>query len=276
MGASLWLSYNTVNGWPSVTTLPFVTADPLDRLAAFFLGGLPMALGTKVPFTEEWIGPIIGPVLYLIGLGALVTAIRVSRKQSSISVWLLIAFPILFTLIPTEAYVGSGRYFIFLGPPIAMVLSSLARNDVGRIALLGICISLTAFGLLRMRNLPVSFVPEVDPLVQVLDQADVDRVITGFWLAYKLTWETEEAIIATPIAMNRYSPYGAEVAAADEIGYVYNNFEPAQVENADVMRGALSAQGITFTERLAGGYTVIVPADVVLPDELPGSAVPNP
>jgi 4-amino-4-deoxy-L-arabinose transferase-like glycosyltransferase len=276
IGAGLWLSYNTVNGWPSVTTLPFVTADPLDRLVAFFLGGLPIALGAKVPFTEEWIGPIIGPILYLIGLAALIAAIGLPRKQRPISVWLLIAFPILFTLIPTEAYVGSGRYFIFLGPPVAIVLSSLPRSDLGRIALLAICISLTAFGLARMRDLQVSFVPEVDPLVQVLDQADVAHVISGFWVAYKLTWETEEAVIATPVAMNRYSPYRDEVAAADEIGYVYNNFEPAQLENADVMREALSARDITFEEKVAGGYTVIFPTQVILPDQLPGSAVPNP
>jgi hypothetical protein len=127
-----------------------------------------------------------------------------------------------------------------------------------------------------MRDLQVSFVPEVDPLVQVLDQADVAHVISGFWVAYKLTWETEEAVIATPVAMNRYSPYRDEVAAADEIGYVYNNFEPAQLENADVMREALSARDITFEEKVAGGYTVIFPTQVILPDQLPGSAVPNP
>jgi 4-amino-4-deoxy-L-arabinose transferase-like glycosyltransferase len=276
IGAGPWFVTNTVNGWRSLTNLPEVADGPIDRLVALVTGGLPMTLGAKVPFSEAWIGPLIGPAVYLVGLGALIVAATVRRPSRPVHVWLLCAFPILFVLIPAAAYVGSGRYFFFLGPPVAIALSSLPRTDVVRVVLLGGCVLLTTVGQYQMRNLPISFVPDVDPLVEVLNQANVDHVVGGFWLAYKLAWETGEEIIATPVAVSRYPEYGEEVRRADAVAYVFNLYEPSQKQSAEVLRDTLNDRGLAYADLPADGYAVIVPDQVVLPEDVPAAAIPTP
>ena len=276
LGAMPWLAYNITNGWLSVTGVPNSTDGPLDRLEALLLGGLPISLGAKVPFTEEWIGPVIGPLIYVVGLAAIITACVIRRTSRPIYLWLLTAFPILFLSIPAEAYVGSGRYFFVLGPPIAMALSGLFRGDRGRVVVIVVCIAITTVGLVRMRDLPVSFVPDVDPLVAALDQADIEHVVAGFWLAYKLNWETGEEVVATSIQVNRYQAYTDEVRRAELVAYVYNDFDPSQVESAEAMRLALDSEDVRYVDLPVDGYTVLVPGRVVLPEEVPESALPTP
>jgi hypothetical protein len=276
IGAGPWLIYNIVHAWPSVANLPTINADPLDRLEALFFGGLPIALGTKVPFTEEWIRPILGPLVYAIGLGAIVTAVRTTREETQITVWLLTWFVILWALIPAEAYVGSGRYFFFLSPTIALLLSSVPKADTGRIAILVCCVGLTAFGLFLMRDIPVGFVPDIDPLIQGLNAADVDHVVTGYWVAYKLVWETNEEIVATPRWANRYPAYTDEVRQANRVAYVYNGREPAQLENAQAMREFIAVGNLSHVELVAGEYVVIIPGRVVVPEATPENAIPYP
>jgi hypothetical protein len=277
LGAGPWVVTNVADGWLSLTDIPAVTDGPADRLEALVTGGLPMALGLKTPFVEEWIAPILGPALYLGALGALVIAMTVRRPPQAIHLWLLLAFPVLFTVIPAAAYVGSGRYFFFLAPPLAISLASLPRGDSGRIILIAVTTALTAVGLYQMRNLPITFVPDVDPLVEVLDQQEVDHVVAGFWLAYKLTWETGEEVIASPVGVNRYPPYTDEIFQAESVAYVYNLYEQSQKESVEAMRATLDEFEMEYEEIItANGYAVVIPDEVILPEEVPGSAVPVP
>lgn len=277
LGASPWLITNITEGWPSIIGLPTISDGPVDRLTSLAGGGLPIALGMKVPFTEEWLWPSIGPALYVAAaLGTLGVAVTLRRPPRAIHVGLLFAFPVLFTLIPAAAYVGSGRYFFFLAPPIAIALASLPRGTRGRIILMTIATGMTALGLFQLRDVPVGFVPPVEPLVEVLDREDVDHVVAGYWLAYKLAWETEERIIASPVFANRYPAYMEEIRRADTIGYVYNLYEPSQKESAQALRLTLEGRGLEYEEFPVDGYTVVVPAEALLPEEVPEPAVPIP
>jgi len=275
LGASPWLITNIAKGWPSIMSLPLISDGPVARLWSWASGGLPLALGLKVPFTEEWLWPYIGPALYVVALGALTVALLLRLPPRAIHVGLLFAFPILFTLIPASASVGRGRYFFFLAPPIAVALASLPQGTRGRIILMAIATGLTALGLFQVRNVSVSFVPPVEPLVEVLDREGVDNVVAGYWVAYKLTWETEERILASPVDSNRYPPYMEEIRRAERVAYVYNLSEQSQKDNAEAMRITLNERGLAYEEIPAKGYAVIIPDEVVTPEEVPGSAIPN-
>jgi hypothetical protein len=276
LGASPWIITNIAEGWLSVTSLPQVSDGPVERLRALVVGGLPMALGLKVPFADEWLWAPVGQALYVIALGALTVAVTLRRPLGAIPVGLLLAFPVLFVLIPATAYVGSGRYFFFLAPPLAIALASLPKSTRGRILLMGATSGLTAIGLFQMRDLPISFVPPVDPLVAVLDQNSVDHVVAGYWLAYKLDWETGEEIVASPVGVNRYPPYTEEIRLAETVAFVYNRYSPSEMASAEVLRSILRQRQRPYQEYPADGYTVIVPDEVVLPDQIPLSAVPIP
>ncbi|MEX0699307.1 MAG: hypothetical protein WD354_06180 [Acidimicrobiia bacterium] len=97
-----------------------------------------------------------------------------------------------------------------------------------------------------------------------------------FWLAYNIDWETGEQIIACPVEVNRYPPYTDEIRQAQTVAYVYNRSSPSEVASAEAMRTILDQRQQPFDEYLADGYTVIVPDNVVLPEQVPDSAVPIP
>jgi hypothetical protein len=240
IGAGPWIVTNIAQGWPSLS-IPPVSGTPADRLWAFSSGGLPMALGLRIPFTERWILPPLGQLLFIGGIAAL--AVVLTRRRSSISIhhYVLLAFPVLFALIPAAPYVGSGRYFFFLAPSIALSLASLPWNDLGRALVIGVASLLTMFGFYQIRSLPVAFVPDLDPLVAALDENDIEHVVGGYWLAYKLSWETEERIIADAPALSRYRPYADRVKAADSVAFVYNLYETTQKANAEALRQTLNA-----------------------------------
>jgi hypothetical protein len=141
---------------------------------------------------------------------------------------------------------------------------------------MAIATGMTALGLFQLRNIPVGFVPPVEPLVEVLEREGVEHVVAGYWLAYKLTWATEERVIASPVFTVRYPPYMEEIRRAEAIGYVYNLYEPSQIKNAEVLRLTLEERELEYEEFPAEGYTVVVPDEALLPEQVPGPAIPMP
>jgi hypothetical protein len=127
-----------------------------------------------------------------------------------------------------------------------------------------------------MRNTPVSGVPPVQPLIDVLDREAIDDVVAGYWVAYKLTFETKERIVASPMGVVRYPPYLEQIRRAETIGYVYNLSSSSEVGNAETLRSALEEAQQEYEEYPAGSYTLIVPKAMLLPEDLPVAAVPQP
>jgi hypothetical protein len=275
LGAAPWIVTNVLEAFPSLD-IPPVAATPTDRLVAMASGGLPMALGLRIPFTEDWLLPPLGQVLYIVGIAALVVVLVRRRSPLAIHHLLLLAFPVLFVVIPAAPYVGSGRYFFFLAPAIALCLASLPSSDLGRISLIGVTAVLTTMGFYAMRNLPVAFVPDLSPVVAALEENEVGHVVSGYWLAYKLGWETEEKIIADPPLLSRYDPYADGIRDADNVAFVYNLYEPAQKASAGALRRTLDAWGFPFHDIRAGDYTVIIPQERVILEQIPPDAIPSP
>jgi hypothetical protein len=88
-------------------------------------------------------------------------------------------------------------------------------------------------------------------------------VYADYWVAYRLTWETEGRIVATPLSDRRDNALAAEVARGGRPVLV----TAARCERR--LQAALVAAGIGHTEeRVAGVWDVVVPQRRVLPDEL--------
>jgi len=124
---------------------------------------------------------------------------------------------------------------------------------------------------------------DLKPLVATLDRAGIDRVYADFWLSYRLTFETDERIVAAQSKLERvglvngdaiasrhpfirYRPYEREVEA-NRHGFVL--FEASLRRGADRKPGADAEARVAQLRRFVGrlrrfGYrAVAVPPFVV-------------
>jgi hypothetical protein len=103
----------------------------------------------------------------------------------------------------------------------------------------------------------------VAALVAALDDLGADRVHADYWVAYRLAWETDGRIVATPLTDVRDTAIDRAVRDAPAPALV------TAVRCERRLQAALDAAGVAFTERrVAGVWEVVVPERRVTPDDL--------
>ncbi len=269
VGAAPWLVVNSAHGWPSLQQRDVVPYSLGDRLVTFIQAGLPAALGLRIPDdSSSWLGPG-AQVGYVLALVALLAAFIPAVRRSSLHLLVLLSFPVVYGIVPVFATLGNGRYFIFLGAPLALALSSLARGVLARVALLAVCTVLALLGLAR------SVVPQIPPttaLQRMLATHSMRYAYAGYWTSYKLTWESRERVIATPMVNVRYPPYDEKVDAATRVAVIYSDRGHEQPQAA-AMRGWLTSSGTRFSEASVDGYdTFFLPDRDLSRSEIPPAA----
>lgn len=271
VGALPWLWANVETGLASLEAAPDrrLFGAPFD---VFFRYGLPMVLGLREPITLGWEVPggVVAYGALLVGLAVVLVARPLPLRPVLLSV---AAYPLVFALLPTTYYYGEPRYLHFLWPMLALVAGwALARLPaIGQVVGVVAVLALTGNGLAGMVRLegppgePFEDVsPEpVDTLVLALDTLEADAAFADYWLAYRLTFETDERIVATPLQVVR-DPRIDEAVRRDE--------HPVYVEALrcdGLVQQALTAKGIGFSVTpVARGWEVVVPDEPVLPEEL--------
>ncbi len=279
VGAGPWLLSNIAHGWPSLQANSAVQDSARSRLLTLLDQGLPVSLGLRLPNTLAWVGPEgeLGYQLAVVVLAVVgVQAVRRNTgrlllvRMGPLYALVLVIFPVVYAAIPAVAHVGNGRYFIFLGAPLAIAFSSLAATPVVRAAVLAGCTALTLVAF------PKAVATQTDPgSTKQLSQALLGRGITfayaGYWTSYKLTWESRERVIASPMLYVRYRHYDEQVATADRIAVVYSDSDHEQPQAA-AMRVWLTATGTSFVEARARGYDIYLPDRDLSRAEIPPEA----
>jgi hypothetical protein len=265
LGALPWLWANAHTGLASFERDPnrWVFGGPYE---VFFTYGLPMVLGLKAPITLGW--QVVGAkVLYVAALAGIAIAVLRWRPPALRPVLLTIAlYPLIFAALPTTYYYGEPRYLDFLWPLLALLagwavaaLPHVALRAVAVVALL----ALTANGLSHMVRLEgppgkpfedISPRP-VAPLVAALDDLGVDRAIADYWVAYRLTFATNDRIRATPFAPVRSPDEDRAVRTSTRLAYVVDTGSCLD----ERLHEQLAAGSIGFIERTADVWRVVVP-----------------
>jgi Dolichyl-phosphate-mannose-protein mannosyltransferase len=267
VGAAPWLGWNVTHGFDSFRT-PFGPGDDsyFDHLRVFFATTFPSALGLRVPFSFDWlVGAIPGRVLELLAIGALGWLVVRRRPLGRLEplVAIAVAYPFLQSLSPFSALNEEPRYLVLLVPIMALLLSiPLARHPAVAVGGLGAAAALTVAGLIALNRQdppvpPVGGVrvPEnLSPALRVLDRHGVDRVLAPYAIAYRVTFETDERIVATPTGQTRYRPHQRLVLANSAPAYV---FVSGSRDDAGSAR-RLPARG--YSREAVGGWAVYVPS----------------
>jgi hypothetical protein len=114
----------------------------------------------------------------------------------------------------------------------------------------------------------VGNVGDLGPAIAALDRAGVTEVYADYWVAYRLAFETEERIVASPSwGIDRYPPYTARVEAAARPAWVVT-----VGPQLDALVAALDRLGVPADVVAAGEMAVVLPARPVAPGELPEAA----
>jgi hypothetical protein len=92
----------------------------------------------------------------------------------------------------------------------------------------------------------------VGALSAALQRDGVRMVVADYWIAYALTFESRERIIATPTYTVRYRPYQERVAAAGARAYVFFH---GQGQGAELEAAAREA-GIGVRKQAVGPFDV--------------------
>lgn len=280
LGALPWIAWNVRHGLRSLQEVdPWVHSTYAGRLDGFFTTLLPTLLGARHAYSGDWLLGPVGPLLTgaaVAGLGVLVLrAVRDREERLRIEPLLAVAaaFPFLFALPKASYYVVEPRYGMLLAPVVALLVSTLVVTRARQLVALVLAVALglvTTASLLRFSRDNPMYVdltpPRLEPLVEVLDEAGVDRVYADYWIAYPLTFETRERIIGTPVDAVRSLRLRRMVDDADRSVYVLLADSPSDGSTG----AALRDRGIPFDRREVGVFAVYFLDSPVTPDMLSG------
>jgi len=257
IGILPFLLYNVLHSWPSLTEPP----TPSDwtyayRLANLFSLGLPRALGLRLGDatfrageTAPWVGGLWGYGLAmatgLLVAGAFALAARRPGPARLIGVTGLVS-PFLLALFRNSIRNVDGRHVALFYPFLALLALALALQTwrpawrprpllVAALPLVWALIFSLPGLLLERRPWAIAKLPQV---VASLDAAGVRFVRADHWMAYPLTFATDERILATELVLVRFPRYEAAVAAAgSSVAYVFREDSSERLELREALAG---------------------------------------
>jgi hypothetical protein len=279
VGALPWLVYNARHGMPSLVFPP----QPSDQGYFGHLNGMvrkavPVGLGLRTPYTEQWLGGRAIAVLYLVAVVAVaVQLVRTRSRPFMLIAGALVVFPFIYAISPYTWFTADGRYVLFF---IVMATIPLAMTVAHRPVVAGVVVAglfvLTCFGLRAMNGHTDPFAPDVavphriGRLVTTLDREGITRVFTDYWIAYRLTYETDEEVIAAPVSADRRPAYQDAVRRDPDPAWVV----VAGSARIDGFEAALRERQVGFRRIRAGAFLVYDLDRRVLPEELPAEVLP--
>jgi hypothetical protein len=275
VGTAPWIATNLRHGWYS-THLLADSGGPFSRLHGLAAATLPTALGLRVPFSLHWLGTVaLGVPFYLLALVALVAP---GRGHVRPLLLVLLAFPFLYAVSPYTSSNVEPRYLWLLLPVLALLLARWATTAIRGLALIGAALALSVAGLAAMVDgnltaprVELTAVPaDFDPLLRTLREHRVTRVWANYWIAWRITFESGERIVAAstgtgsvryerlatcvrPVGVEpgRYPPYFEAVRSAAGAAFVF------VAGTAGTVRRLL--EGVGYREVETGGFAVELP-----------------
>jgi hypothetical protein len=262
-GMAPWLVWNARNGWLSLDFSPVAGEESTfaERLANLFDHVLPTWLGMRIPFSLDWIaGPLLGWAVVVLAIAAFVVALV--RRPAGLEPLLVVtaAFPILYAVSEYTYYSAEPRYVVYVGPVLALLLGRAFAATPAAAAAIAVAVVLSATGLARMEQdgLYQPGVAEgrpaadLDPVIEFLERERERYVLTDYWIAYRLSFESRERVIATSSGFVRYAPHDRLVRQSGWPARVFG----ARSKVEPGLRSGLRSQG--YRRYRIGGWIVYV------------------
>ncbi len=235
--APFWI-YNITHSWVSFESRLSKQTTIGEDLANFFGTGLPIILGARPNWsqTDLWPGAgVLVTALLLLGTALSFKKWRKARSSARFAQegWLVIflfvlLFPILFFSSGMAWFVAEPRYLI----PLYSVIYILLLMGIPKKPLrFGVCVSFLAlhlagsFVIKHTEFVGYTNVESNSALIGFLRSKEIRQAFAPYWIAYRLTFESDEEIIASPPEADvvRYELYFQEVKSAEKPAYIHLN-----------------------------------------------------
>lgn len=215
VGALPWLVWNFANDWASLAS-PFGRGEDayFDHLRTFAYATFPTLLGLRVPFSLEWLtGELVGRLVEMV---AFVGVVWLAFRRHTLLLAVLLVYPFLVAFGPHAALNEEPRYLVLLVPVIALLLGDvLARSRWTAFAGTSAIAALSIAGLAGMSRQQPPVPPiggirapaDLAPVIRTLDAAGVRYALAPYPTAYRITFETDERIVASSTTHVRYEPH---------------------------------------------------------------------
>ncbi len=267
-----WLYANLQSGLGSLRApaIPVVDNTYFHRLQTFFVEALPATIGLRLEDEGGWFFHPLGMVAYAVALGAALVVLGL-RSHRLLRIALL-SYPLLYAISPFSQ--GEPRYLYLLAPILVLVVTVAVRTNAMRLLTLLAAVVLSTGSLVAMERYQTSspFAPDVRvpgglaQLADDLEAAGVKTVFADYWLAYPITFFSQEEVIATPFrGIVRNQSYEAVVRSAPGSAFVM----PSSSVTVALVRSAVTATGAAFEEMRFGGFTLIRSDATIAPESVP-------
>ena len=223
VGALPSIVWNAGHDWGSFESTIDNTTSYAHRLRIFASPLLGMLLGLRTPYTQERILPAVVTLAAYAALAGLFLygAYRARHRTASLLYLVAAVFPFVYALAPQTLFSQEPRYLLVLSPVVALLLAQLATSYWRGMILLGVALAVSVATLERMETYvrevpsqPPKAPRDLGPLISALDELGLDRVYADFWLAYRLTFETDERIVAAQSKLDRVGSVNGDAVAA--------------------------------------------------------------
>jgi hypothetical protein len=245
VGAAPWLASNLRHDWWSLD-LPYTETPYLDRLRGGIDSTIPMLLGLRVPFTNEWLlGKVGSGLIYATLIAVLLFAAWKTRRRPLSLLFLIAAcYPFLYAISGLTWLTNEPRYVVVLAPTLAVLFAAPATTIPRSALVLAVAALLSAAVLgkwIAASDADAAFhaidrkTVDVRPVVRALDAAGVNRLYADYWIAYRIAFDTRERVIATEFNQTALRPVGPHHVVPAPLHHYTDNRWPAyerEVRNA--------------------------------------------
>jgi hypothetical protein len=234
LGALSSIVWNAWHDWGSLTSPIENTTTYGHRVRIFVSPLLPMILGLRTPFTQE---RLLTSALTFLAYAIIVAlfalgAYKARRRNASLLYFVAATFPLVYAIAPATLFSQEPRYLVILAPVLVLLLAQLATSYWRAVAVIAVAFAVSTITLRRMdtyfRTVPSQppVAPrDLGPLISTLDSLGLDRVYADFWLAYRLTFETDERLIASQNKFTGLTFDGDQVSASRHPFIRYPRYE---------------------------------------------------
>jgi hypothetical protein len=219
LGALPWLAWNAAHGLRAVFPTAAAAQDSSygERFVDLFTTVLPTWLGLRLPYTLDWtFGRVVGVGSLVIALVAFgIALVRRPRGLEPLLVCAVLS-PFLYAVSTYTYFVAEPRYLVFVSPLPALFVARLLTRPVVAGVVLAAAVAFSVYGLTRIQEqrlfLPraardVRVPTDMGPLIRFLEEHGANRVLADYWVAYRLSFESDERVIATSTRFVRYPPH---------------------------------------------------------------------
>ena len=225
----VWV-YNFFRHFASVSRPMARSTTIIEDFQNIFGTGLPILLGGRAPWNAGGgYFPFSGVLVVAVFVAAFAWVVWRQFREKDTSVWLLLLFLLMFPLFVSAGGAGhfmlEPRYLTPLYSAIYIILFMALPRVIPKIGMLLLLVSLNLYGSLTLKHnefIIPGYTQPMGPLIEYLHSENVRYAYAPYWIAYRLSFESNEAIICTPPPGDhvRYGPYFAAVNSSEPVAYI--------------------------------------------------------